>query len=200
MEVDKEIMTNGEFQLQKISDEFFYKRELNENNFHLLDLEVKSINDSYLKKYSRYSEKFKERGVSSDNDNISEINTFVMTETTKIDNVNNETLFTFSFRNKSKEETKDNLNEINLTTNPGNSYNQSTINRSDSSKIINYSTSSSRYSLPRRKNEKKIFEEFLVIGIESEGLEYINDLNELCLTPKIIYNFPNKLSENELNL
>lgn len=59
----------------------------------------------------------------------------------------------------------------------------------------------SRFSLPRRKKaNKKIFEEFLVIGIENSGLEYITDLDELLLTPKIIYNYPNELSENELKL
>jgi hypothetical protein len=61
--------------------------------------------------------------------------------------------------------------------------------------------SDSRFSLPRRKKaNKKIFEEFLVIGIENSGLEYITDLDELLLTPKIIYNYPNELSENELKL
>ena len=47
---------------------------------------------------------------------------------------------------------------------------------------------------------KKIFEDFLVIGIEKEGLEYIDDIEEMTLAPKITYNYPNKLSENELNL
>lgn len=65
---------------------------------------------------------------------------------------------------------------------------------------LNSSTDSNRFSLPKRKKIKKIFEEFLVIGIENQGLEYIFDIDELHLTPKIIYNYPNKLGENELKL
>ena len=49
-------------------------------------------------------------------------------------------------------------------------------------------------------HEKKIFEEFLVIGIESTGLEYIYDIDELYMTPRITYNYPNNLSENEIDL
>jgi hypothetical protein len=46
---------------------------------------------------------------------------------------------------------------------------------------------------------KNIFEEFITIGIETEGLEY-TDLNELYLTPKITANYPNNLAESELKL
>lgn len=56
------------------------------------------------------------------------------------------------------------------------------------------------HSLPKRKKAKRIFEEFLTIGIENTGLEYIDDLQEMDLTPKITYNYPNKLSEKELKL
>jgi len=56
------------------------------------------------------------------------------------------------------------------------------------------------HTLPKRKKTKRIFEEFLTIGIENTGLEYIDDLNEMDLTPKITYNYPNKLTEKELNL
>jgi hypothetical protein len=56
------------------------------------------------------------------------------------------------------------------------------------------------FSLPRRTKNIKLFEEFLVIGIETNGLEFINDLDELMLSPRIIYNFPNKLNEHELEL
>jgi hypothetical protein len=46
---------------------------------------------------------------------------------------------------------------------------------------------------------RSIFEEFLTIGVETEGLEY-TDLNELYLTPKILANYPNNLAESELKL
>jgi hypothetical protein len=59
---------------------------------------------------------------------------------------------------------------------------------------------SNRFNLPRRTDSEKIFEEFLVIGIESQGLEYIFDRKDLLLNPKIIYSYPNKLGENELKL
>lgn len=55
-------------------------------------------------------------------------------------------------------------------------------------------------ALSKKRNKKRIFEEFLTIGIENTGLEYIDDLNEMDLTPKITYNYPNKLSEKELKL
>jgi hypothetical protein len=57
-----------------------------------------------------------------------------------------------------------------------------------------------RFTLPKRKKKKKLFEEFIVIGIENTGLEYIHDIDEMCLTPKITYNYPNNLDENELKL
>jgi hypothetical protein len=62
------------------------------------------------------------------------------------------------------------------------------------------STGTKRFTLPKRKKKKKLFEEFIVIGIENKGLEYISDLDELCMTPKITYNYPNNLDENELKL
>lgn len=62
------------------------------------------------------------------------------------------------------------------------------------------SSNEPNFSLPRRAKNKKLFEEFLVIGIETNGLEYVNDLDELMLSPRIIYNFPNKLNEHELEL
>jgi hypothetical protein len=40
------------------------------------------------------------------------------------------------------------------------------------------------FSLPKRQNKKKIFQEFLCIGIEKTGLEYINDHDELYLPQK----------------
>jgi hypothetical protein len=61
-------------------------------------------------------------------------------------------------------------------------------------------TSTEKITLPRRKKTRHIFEELLVIGIEGTGLEYIDDLDEMLLSPKIIYNYPNCLEENELKL
>jgi hypothetical protein len=62
------------------------------------------------------------------------------------------------------------------------------------------SSETKRFTLPKRKKKKKLFEEFIAIGIENNGLEYINDRHELCMTPKITYNYPNNLDENELKL
>jgi len=39
-----------------------------------------------------------------------------------------------------------------------------------------------------------------VIGIENKGLEYIFDMDEMMLTPKILYNYPKELNEYELEL
>lgn len=45
---------------------------------------------------------------------------------------------------------------------------------------------------------KKIFEEFLTVGIESRGLEYITDIDSMMLAPKITGNYPDMLLEHEL--
>ncbi len=65
---------------------------------------------------------------------------------------------------------------------------------------FNLSAKTSKFALPKRKKLKRIFEEFITIGIEDHGLEYINDIDDLHLTPRIMYNYPNKLNESELKL
>jgi hypothetical protein len=55
------------------------------------------------------------------------------------------------------------------------------------------------YYLRNKGGHKSILEEFITIGIETKGLEY-TDLDELCLTPKILANYPNNLEESELRL
>lgn len=93
---------------------------------------------------------------------------------------------------------------LNLSLKDNNSNNQILNSKFEiSSKSLSDSTrplSSSKYTLPKRKRGKRIFEEFLSIGIESNGLEYIDDIEELLMTPKITHSYPNKLNENEMNL
>ncbi len=46
---------------------------------------------------------------------------------------------------------------------------------------------------------QRLFENFLVVGIEKEVLEYLTEKENL-LNPKIIHNYPNMLIENDLKL
>ncbi len=71
--------------------------------------------------------------------------------------------------------------------------NEITIEKKSSNKSL-------KFTLPKRKKLKRIFEEFITIGIQDNGLEYINDIDDLHLTPRIMYNYPNKLNESELKL
>ena len=62
------------------------------------------------------------------------------------------------------------------------------------------SRENSLYILPTSvMKSKQIYEEFITIGIETDGLECSN-VNEIFLTPKILANFPNNLEESELRL
>ncbi len=129
-----------------------------------IDLSVECINESFFKKYGRYSSlsqssegSIEEEKLNNENNPFSKVNTDI-----------------YQYK------VHDLTSEFNLTSNK--------------------SSNNSKFTLPKRKKLKKIFEEFITIGIEDDGLEYITDIDELCLTPKIIYNFPNKLNENELKL
>ena len=68
--------------------------------------------------------------------------------------------------------------------------------------VVTKNTDIVKYILTEINNHpvKKIYEEFLSIGIEKDGLEFINDRDELFLTPRILANFPNKIKESELKL
>lgn len=45
---------------------------------------------------------------------------------------------------------------------------------------------------------RRIFEEFLTVGIEYRGLEYITDIDTMMLAPKITGDYPNMVLEHEL--
>lgn len=53
-------------------------------------------------------------------------------------------------------------------------------------------------NIKEKQITEKIFEQFITIGIEDKGLEYITDLDNMLLAPKILYNYPNMVLEHEL--
>jgi hypothetical protein len=99
---------------------------------------------------------------------------------------------------KNKENLNNNLSLINKVDLPQFNQISPISDIKEESIFSNSSYLNSTFTLPNKKKNKKIFEEFLVIGIESQNLEYITDYDELYMTPKILFNYPNKLDENEM--
>lgn len=73
-------------------------------------------------------------------------------------------------------------------------------------KVTNYTTSNQENkeiininnNKIKKNNNQKIFLQFLTVGIDSKGLEYIDDSDNLYLAPKILNNYPHMLLEHEL--
>jgi hypothetical protein len=138
-----------------------------------VELEFDHISDSYVKKYGNYRDERKSRTSSLEEVPLSKRLLILDKETVAVEM-----------------QKTDRTQEYNLTCD----YDLKSSLSSCSS------VGTKRFTLPKRKKKKKLFEEFIVIGIENNGLEYISDIDELCLTPKITYNYPNNLDENELKL
>lgn len=180
-------------------------------------MEVEKINTVFLKRYaSKRSEKTLSKFMvlnRTEEKFLSNLNTFKGSDEEYFNNLNNGNIQTKTPKNEFEKKILYDMNEeeewgshgVNIreesetgiiltneedkTLNPLNLLNPINSNRSSFEDI---------FTLPKRKNSKKIFEEFLTIGIEDTGLEYLTDHDELYLTPKILFNYPNKLQENEL--
>ena len=77
---------------------------------------------------------------------------------------------------------------------------ESHINSSKSDNLAKEKRSSLRSTYFDFYKAKKIFQKFICIGIDENGLDTIEDMNDLMLTPKITFNYPNNQNENELDL
>ena len=168
-----------------------------------VNIKFENITESFLNKYIRYSERLINSSKQIENNN--EESSMKRKVYSADDTVNtNETVlsksskksFLYSPFNLVKSQKSENQESFSNQTEKSDDFKKSLL--SEKFKLEKKEDKHLRYTLPRKKNVKKIFEEFIVLGIENTGLEYIDDLEELLMTPKIIYNFPNKLNENEL--
>lgn len=51
-----------------------------------------------------------------------------------------------------------------------------------------------------KKDENRVLAAFLIIGIDRNGIDIIDDMDQLLLTPKIYYNYPFNTLERDMKL
>jgi hypothetical protein len=136
------------------------------------------------------------RGVSGNNirGGIARVNTKKSVVSVDVDNINSYFIKEYNITNAIDKQIKSIIEERETMMDTGNEGDiiQRVLSCHKSSEDLYYLTNKSN-------NYKSILEEFIVIGIETGGLEY-TDLEELYLTPKILGNYPNNLHESELKL